>query len=87
VTDPRLMFANTWQNDYTREMRRSSRLPFLLGDPVKDAEMLKAAAPVERAARFASRSSWRSASEDRRVPMEHGTRMRAAMRASGHEPE
>ena len=25
--------------------------------------------------------------EDRRVPLEHGTRLRAAMRASGSEPQ
>ena len=24
VTDPRLLFANNWQNDYTREMREFS---------------------------------------------------------------
>lgn len=86
VTDPRLMFANTWQNDYTREMREFST-PFLLGDPVKDAELLKAAAPVERAGEIRIPILMAFGQEDRRVPMEHGTRMRAAMRASGHEPE
>ncbi|HEY3636457.1 MAG TPA: prolyl oligopeptidase family serine peptidase [Caldimonas sp.] len=86
VTDPRLLFANTWQNDYNREMREFST-PLLLGDPVKDAELLKAAAPVERAGEIRIPILMAVGQEDRRVPIEHGTRMRAAMRASGHEPE
>jgi len=86
VTDPRLLFANNWQNDSTREMREFST-PLLVGDPVKDAEMLKAAAPVERASEIRIPILMAFGLRDARVPIEHGTRMRAAMRATGHEPE
>ncbi|HEX4235948.1 MAG TPA: alpha/beta fold hydrolase [Caldimonas sp.] len=86
VTDPRLMFANSWQNDSNREMREFST-PLLVGDPVKDAELLKAAAPVERAGEIRIPILMAFGRDDRRVPIEHGTQMRAAMRATGHEPE
>jgi dipeptidyl aminopeptidase/acylaminoacyl peptidase len=86
VTDPRLMFANSWQNDSNREMREFTT-PMMVGDPVKDAELLKAAAPVERANEIRIPILMAFGREDMRVPIEHGTRMRAAMRAAGHEPE
>jgi dipeptidyl aminopeptidase/acylaminoacyl peptidase len=86
VTDPRLLFANNWQNDSSREMREFST-PLLVGDPVKDAEMLKASAPVERAGEIRIPVLMAFGLQDMRVPIEHGTRMRAAMRATGHEPE
>ncbi len=86
VTDPRLLFANSWENDYDREAREFST-PLMVGDPTTDAEMLKAAAPVEHAGEIRIPILMAFGGRDRRVPFEHGTRMRAAMRASGHEPE
>jgi len=86
VTDPRLLFANSWVNDYDREMREFST-PMLLGDPVKDAELLRKAAPAERAAEIRIPIFLAFGAQDRRVPIEHGIRMREALRANGHEPE
>ena len=59
----------------------------MIGDPVRDAELLKAASPMERAADIKMPILLAFGSRDSRVPIEHGTRMRAAMKASGHEPE
>jgi dipeptidyl aminopeptidase/acylaminoacyl peptidase len=86
VTDPRLLFANSWENDYSREAREFST-PLMVGDPTSDAEMLKAAAPVEHAGEIRIPILMAFGGRDRRVPIEHGTRMRDAMRATGHEPE
>jgi dipeptidyl aminopeptidase/acylaminoacyl peptidase len=85
VSDPRLMFEESWQNDLGRQEHFTMRE--LLGDPDKDAAMLKAAAPVERAAEIKIPVLLAYGSEDVRVPLEHGSKMRAALRAAGREPE
>ena len=54
----------------------------MIGDPVKDAAMLKEAAPVERAREIEIPILLAFGREDERVPIDHGTRMRAAMRAA-----
>ena len=86
VTDPRLLFEESWQSDMSREGREYS-LPVMLGDLRQDAEMLKAAAPVELAAKIRAPLLMAFGRDDRRVPIEHGTRMRDAMKAAGREPE
>jgi acetyl esterase/lipase len=86
VTDPRLMFEETWANDLSREAQRY-QLPAMLGDPVKEADMLKAATPVERAKEIKIPILMAFGLDDRRVPLEHGKRMRAAMQAAGQQPE
>lgn len=86
VSDPRLLFEPIWRSDMPREAREYS-LPIMIGDPVKDAAMLKDAAPVERAREIKIPILMAFGAEDERVPIDHGTRMRAAMRAAGNEPE
>ncbi|MEO8124659.1 MAG: prolyl oligopeptidase family serine peptidase [Burkholderiales bacterium] len=86
VTDPRLMFAFSRLNDISEESKKYG-LRELLGDPAKDAAMLKAAAPVEQAARIKAPVLLAFGGVDRRVPIEHGTLMRDALRAAGNEPE
>jgi len=85
VSDPRLMFEESWQNDIGRGAHFTMRE--MIGDPVADAAMLKAAAPVERAAEIKIPVLMGYGSDDVRVPLDHGSRMRAAMRAAGREPE
>ena len=58
VTDPRLLFENSWENDSSEEARNYS-MPAMVGDPQQDAAMLKAAAPVERAAEIRGAGSAR----------------------------
>ena len=86
VTDPRLMFEESWRNDMSAEARNHG-LPRLIGDPVADAAALAAAAPVEHAARIKAPVLLAFGGEDRRVPIEHGRRMRSALRDAGQEPE
>jgi dipeptidyl aminopeptidase/acylaminoacyl peptidase len=86
VTDPRLMFKESWRNDIPPEARQHG-LPKVLGDPVADAAALAAVAPVEQAARIKAPVMLAFGGEDRRVPIEHGQRMRAALRDAGREPE
>ncbi len=86
VTDPRLLFNADWQNDSQEETRRYYR-PLTLGDPVRDAEMLRRSAPVERANEIKVPVLLAFGRDDRRVPIEHGLRMRAALTATGHPPE
>jgi dipeptidyl aminopeptidase/acylaminoacyl peptidase len=85
VSDPRLMFEESWQNDIGSQSHFTMRE--MIGDPVQDAAMLKSAAPVERAAELKIPVLMAYGSEDLRVPLAHGARMRAALRAAGREPE
>ncbi len=86
VTDPRLMFEDTWVSDVSREAREHSYTA-MIGDPDKDAAMLRAAAPVERAGEIKIPIMMAFGVKDRRVPLDHGKRMRAAMRAAGQDPD
>ena len=86
VTDPRLLFEESWQSDMSKEGREYS-LPVMLGDLRQDADMLKAAAPVELATKIRAPLLMAFGRDDRRVPIEHGTRMRDAMKAAGRDPE
>ncbi|HZV93223.1 MAG TPA: prolyl oligopeptidase family serine peptidase [Caldimonas sp.] len=86
VTDPRLLFEESWASD-SQEAGRRYYLPLALGDPVKDAEMLRRSAPVERANEIKVPLLLAFGADDQRVPLEHGLRMRAALTASGHPPE
>jgi len=86
VTDPRLLFGLEWVNDMPEEAKRYS-LPTLVGDPVADAQMLAEVAPVELSANIKSPLLMAFGGRDRRVPLEHGRRMRDALQAVGREPE
>ncbi len=86
VTDPRLLFNEEWASDLQSDARRYY-LPTVVGDLVKDADMLRRSAPVERAGEIRVPVFLAFGRDDRRVPIEHGTRMRAAMTAAGHPPE
>jgi acetyl esterase/lipase len=86
VTDPRLLFEDSWTSDVSQEAREFS-LPVRLGDPIKDAALLKDAAPVEHAAEIRAPLLMAFGDADRRVPIEHGTRLRDAMRAAGLKPD
>jgi dipeptidyl aminopeptidase/acylaminoacyl peptidase len=85
VSDPLLMFTAYW-SDISRESKQHT-MPKLIGDPQKDAAMLKANSPLEQAARIKAPVLLAYGGRDMRVPIEHGTRMREAMRRAGNEPE
>lgn len=87
VADPLLYLEGSWwiDDDISSEGRRYS-LPRRVGDPKNDEAMLKAASPVEQAARITRPLLLAYGSADRRVPIQHGERLRAAMRDAGREP-
>jgi dipeptidyl aminopeptidase/acylaminoacyl peptidase len=85
VSDPMLMFTVHW-SDISRESKEHT-MPQLIGDPQKDAAMLKANSPLEQAARIKAPVLLAYGGRDRRVPIEHGERMREALRKAGNEPE
>lgn len=86
VTDPRMLFEPYWRNDISAEARLY-QLPDLIGDPKNDAAALAAVAPVEQASRIKAPLMLAFGGDDTRVPLEHGARLRAAMRAAGQEPD
>jgi dipeptidyl aminopeptidase/acylaminoacyl peptidase len=86
VTDPRLLFDGFWRSEMSEEARMYS-LPVLIGDPGKEAAALAAVSPVELASHIKAPLLLAFGALDRRVPLEHGTRLRNAMRAAGQEPE
>ena len=86
VTD--LLELQLWSSvsDISEDFRQHE-LPRLVGHPVADAERLKAGSPVTQAARIQAPVLLAMGALDRRVPLEHGTRMRDALRAAGQAPE
>ncbi len=87
VADPFLFLQGSWwTRDDISDEGRSHDLPTLVGDASKDEEMLKAASPVLQAARIRKPLLLAYGELDRHVPIEHGERLRKAMRAAGQEP-
>ncbi|MDQ6627874.1 MAG: prolyl oligopeptidase family serine peptidase [Pseudomonadota bacterium] len=86
VTDPRLLFEESWGSDSTTEGREYV-FPIRIGDLKADADLLEAATPATHAADIRAPLLLAFGRDDRRVPLEHGNVMRSAMRAAGHDPE
>jgi dipeptidyl aminopeptidase/acylaminoacyl peptidase len=86
ITDPRMLFDVDIAGDVGDATRRVG-LRALVGDAVDDAAAMAEIAPVEMAARIKAPLLLAYGTLDRRVPLEHGSRMRAALRAAGVEPE
>ncbi len=88
VTDPFLFLEGSWwvRDDVSSEGRRYS-LPELVGDVQRDAEMLRAVSPLEQAARIRAPVLLAFGERDLRVPIQHGERLRAAMRKAGNDPQ
>lgn len=88
VTDLELMLAGSWfVRDDTSDWVRQHSLPQLVGDLARDAEQLKAASVLGQASSIQAPVLLAYGERDLRVPIEHGTRLREAMRKAGREPE
>lgn len=85
VSDPRLMFSIHW-SDIDSDHKQHT-MPQMIGDLQKDAAMLAANSPLEQAARIKSPVFLAYGGRDRRVPIDHGERMREALRKAGNNPE
>jgi dienelactone hydrolase len=82
VTDIELMYSIQW-SDFS-EMWKDYGMPVMVGDRVKDAEQLAATSPLKLAARLRQPLLMAYGGEDKRVPIDHGLKMRDALRP--HNP-
>ncbi|MBI5256067.1 MAG: S9 family peptidase [Burkholderiales bacterium] len=85
VTDIQLMFDLRW-SDFNEEWKAYG-MPLLVGDPVKDAAQFEATSPLHQAARITRPLLLAHGGIDRRVPVEHGARLRDALRKTNDRVE
>lgn len=85
VTDPRLMFNVHWSD--VSQTSKKHTMPEMVGDPVADAQMLAAVAPVELATKIKVPVLLAYGAKDMRVPLVHGEKMKDALKRSGNTPE
>jgi dipeptidyl aminopeptidase/acylaminoacyl peptidase len=76
-----------WVNDDIGHASRTFTLAEMVGDSVKDAAMIAANSPVRQAARIKAPVLLAYGAVDRRVPLEHGERLRKAMLSAGNAPQ
>jgi dipeptidyl aminopeptidase/acylaminoacyl peptidase len=82
VTDIRYMFDVTWSDTWDSDWMKFSAKE-MIGDPDKDAALLKAVSPLENASRIKAPVLMAYGGLDRRVPAIHGERMRDALTSHG----
>ena len=85
VTDIDLMYSIQW-SDFS-EQWKDHGMPVMVGDRVKDAEQLAATSPLKHAARLTQPLLMAYGGEDRRVPIDHGLKMRDALRVHNRSVE
>lgn len=85
VTDIGLMYELTWSD--LPEVWQQYGMPVLIGDRTKDAEQLAATSPLKQAARLKQPLLLAHGGVDRRVPIEHFTRFRDAVKQTNPEVE
>jgi dipeptidyl aminopeptidase/acylaminoacyl peptidase len=86
LSDLQLFHSVTWSDtsdsDFTRFL-----LPVMVGDPDKDRAQLKATSPAQNADKIKGAVMIAHGAEDRRVPMIHAERMKAALEREGKTVE
>jgi len=85
VTDIELMYSITW-SDFSSDYQRYG-MPTLIGDREKDAAQLAATSPIKQAAKITQPLLMAYGGIDRRVPIEHGTQFRSAVRKTNSKVE
>ncbi|MFZ3289104.1 MAG: S9 family peptidase [Telluria sp.] len=88
VTDIKLMYTGHWS--FTSDLPdgwKQYGMPVLIGDPVKDADQLKATSPLEQAARITQPLLLAYGGADRRVPLYHGEKFYAAVKKTNPNVE
>ena len=85
VTDLDLFLNATWA-DYAYSDAVQYSIKEMVGDAARDAERLRNTSPVNLASRIRSPVLMAYGGVDFRVPIEHGTRMRAALERAGGKP-
>jgi dipeptidyl aminopeptidase/acylaminoacyl peptidase len=79
VTDIGLLYDLTW-SDLPEEWMRHG-MPRLIADPVRDAAQIEATSPLKQAARIRRPLLLAFGGVDRRVPIDHGRKLRDALAA------
>jgi acetyl esterase/lipase len=74
-----------WWSDAGNDWQ-SFGMPQMMGDKVKDADLLRAASPVLQAAKITKPLMLVQGGLDRRVPYQHAEAMRDALKSAGHPP-
>ncbi|PHV04803.1 dipeptidyl aminopeptidase [Janthinobacterium sp. BJB412] len=88
VTDIQLMYDGHWsgESDLGEGWKRWG-MPRLVGDPVKDAAQLAATSPLKQAARIQRPLLLAYGGDDHRVPLYHGEKFYAAVKAGNPDVE
>ncbi|MFC4932475.1 S9 family peptidase [Massilia sp. GCM10023247] len=87
VSDINLMYGSAHHpSDMSDEWKRYG-MPEMIGDRVKDAAQLKATSPIEQAARITRPLLLAYGGVDRRVPIDHGTKLYAAVKRTNPNVE
>jgi len=82
VTDPLLLFEPGWNRNVARD-EVEAYLKRTIGDPDRDRAALDATSPLKQAKAIKSPVLLAFGGADRRVPLVHGTRLRAALEEQG----
>jgi dipeptidyl aminopeptidase/acylaminoacyl peptidase len=85
-TDLQLFQSITWA-DYSDTAFQKFIAPVLIGDESKDAEQLRSTSPINNVNAIAAQVLLAYGGEDRRIPQQHGTRMRDALERAGKPVE
>ncbi len=85
VTDINLMYSVGWSD--ATDLQKYVGMPVLIGDQVKDAVQLKATSPLEQAGRIKQPLLLAYGGYDERVPMVHGEKFYAAVKAGNPDVE
>lgn len=85
VSDIDLMYTITWSG-VSAEYKEIG-MPVLIGDPQKDADQLKATSPLQQAARIKQPLLLAHGGADRVVPIDHGVKLRDAVRKTNPNVE
>ena len=88
VTDIDLMYSDSWwdKSDATESQLKFS-MPFMIGDPVKDAAQLRATSPLRNAARIKQPMLLAYGTDDRRVPIVHGRKFYNVVKRTNDQVE
>ena len=81
-----MLYSDSWNNDLSQDWKRYG-LPQTMGDPVRDADALKAVSPLQLADKLTRPLLLAMGGRDRRVAVEHGDKLNQALRAAGRAPQ
>jgi dipeptidyl aminopeptidase/acylaminoacyl peptidase len=88
ITDLNLLYKEHWSviSDTTERYKKYG-MPDLIGDPVKDAEQLKATSPLEQAHRITQPLLMAYGARDTRVPIYHGRKLHDKLSTNNKQVE